>query len=137
MKRRKNMTRLCHSELRRRNMHLACKGFVLMQQSVQIITLFDFFQKFDRRSVVVLESEKKYWKELSVEFMSDESDDENDSNTFVIHQLSWRSESQFVRPVISCSCTIGQTYMYYAVLLSYLQNQNNFWKSQMSVMTQS
>lgn len=74
-------------------MHLACKGFVLMQQCVYIITLFDFFQKFDRRSVVVLESEKKYWKELSVEFMSDESDDENDSNTFVIHQLSWRSES--------------------------------------------
>ena len=74
-------------------MRHACKGFVFMQQCVYNITLSDFSQKFDRHSVVVLESEKKYWKELSVEFMSDESDDEQDSNTFIIHQLSWRSES--------------------------------------------
>lgn len=64
-----------------------------MHQCVYMIIPFDFFQKFDRRSVVVMESEKKYWKELSVEFMSDESDDDNDSNIFIVHQLSWRSES--------------------------------------------
>ena len=52
----------------------------------------NFSQKFDRRSVVVLEAERRYWKQLSVEYMSDESDGD-DSNTFIIHPLSWRSES--------------------------------------------
>ena len=73
-------------------MRHACKGFVFMQHCVYNITLSDFSQKFDHCSAVVLESEKKYWKELLVEFMSDESDDK-DSNTFIIYQLSWRSES--------------------------------------------
>ena len=34
----------------------------------------------------------KYWKQLTVDYMSDESDDPADSYTLVIHPLPWRSE---------------------------------------------
>ena len=42
---------------------------------------------------MVQEEEMKYWKQLSVEFMSEESDDPDDPSVIVIHPLCWRSDS--------------------------------------------
>ena len=53
------------------------------------------FQKFDNRAVVVLEGELKHWKQLNVNYMTEESDDPEDSNCIIIHPLPWRSESQW------------------------------------------
>ena len=37
---------------------------------------------------------EKYWKQLSPQYMTEESDDPDDSNTIVEHKLSWRSKSE-------------------------------------------
>ena len=42
--------------------------------------------------MVVLESEREKWKQLSVDFMSEESDDTEDPHTIVLHPLQWRSK---------------------------------------------
>ena len=52
-------------------------------------------QKFDNRALVVLDSEKKYWEKLSVDFMTEESDDNDDTNALIVHQLQWRSKRRF------------------------------------------
>lgn len=51
-------------------------------------------QKFDNRSVVVLEGEMKYWKQLTIDYMSEEFDDAETSN-IVVHPLPWRSQSMY------------------------------------------
>ena len=56
-------------------------------------SLHSFDQKFDNRALVILPSEMSHWKQLSLDFMSDEeSDDEEDPNGFVVHPLEWRSK---------------------------------------------
>ena len=41
----------------------------------------------------------QYWNDLSIDFMSEESDDPDDSNSLIIHKLPWVSESEFkVKP---------------------------------------
>ena len=45
---------------------------------------------------MVRESEKQYWKGLSVDFMTDESDDEDDGNCIIEHKLPWRSTGVYV-----------------------------------------
>ena len=42
---------------------------------------------------MVKETEMKYWNELTVEFITEESDDDANTNTLVVHQLLWRSKS--------------------------------------------
>ena len=37
-------------------------------------------------------SEEPGWKQLSIEYMSEESDDESDSLAVVVHQPEWRSK---------------------------------------------
>ena len=37
----------------------------------------------------------QYWNDLSIDFMSEESDDPDDSNCLIIHKLPWVSESKF------------------------------------------
>lgn len=49
-------------------------------------------QKFDNRAVVVRPTEMKYWKHISIDEMSEESDDPEDPNTLVIHKLPWCSQ---------------------------------------------
>ena len=63
------------------------------------------WQKFENRALV-MESEMKYWSQLTVDFMTDESDDGGDTNALVVHQLHWRSRSK---------CTIMLTYMSWCV----------------------
>ena len=53
-------------------------------------------QKFDKRSQVVSKTEyERYWKFLSVEYMTEESDDPDDDNVIIERKLTWRSESEF------------------------------------------
>ncbi len=52
-------------------------------------------QKFQRRSNVVTAIEmNKYWKFLSLVYMTEESDDEANPNGIVQHKPEWRSESK-------------------------------------------
>lgn len=53
-------------------------------------------QKFDKRSTVVTENEwEKYRRHLSYLYMTEESDDADNTNTIIEHKLSWRSNSVF------------------------------------------
>ena len=53
-------------------------------------------QKFDNRGVVVLEGEMKYWKHITIDYMSEEFDDLDDANVLVVHPLPWRSQSMYI-----------------------------------------
>ena len=50
-------------------------------------------QMFERRKAAVKPGEKAIWENVTLQFMSDESD--HSDNTIVKHKLSWRSESKF------------------------------------------
>ena len=54
-----------------------------------------FLQKFDNRQCVVRENERQYWEPLSLDFMTEESDDDNDPTVIVEHKLPWRSSGTF------------------------------------------
>ena len=41
-----------------------------------------------------MEGELRYWKDLTIEYMTEESDDECDENSIVVHELLWRSKSK-------------------------------------------
>ena len=52
----------------------------------------------------------KYWKDVSLEFMSEESDDPDNPNVLIIHKLLWRSKGNLSWPyniiiviIITCS----------------------------------
>ena len=69
-------------------------------------------QKFDKRSQVVSKTEyERYWKFLSVEYMTEASDDLEDDNIIVERKLTWRSESESIINYQPCltlkSPTIG------------------------------
>lgn len=34
----------------------------------------------------------KYWEKLTIDGMSEESDDLSDTNSLIVHKLSWRSQ---------------------------------------------
>ena len=40
---------------------------------------------------------EKYWYLLSNAYMTDESDDPDDSNVIVVRKLPWRSESNYTK----------------------------------------
>lgn len=42
------------------------------------------------------ENELERWKQLSYLYMTEESDDPDDSNIIVYHKLTWRSESKLI-----------------------------------------
>ena len=43
-------------------------------------SVLNLLQKFDNRALVVMESEIKYWSQLTVDFMTEESDNDDDGN---------------------------------------------------------
>ena len=49
-------------------------------------------QKYQNRQECVLKSEEKYWKAVTLDHMSEESDDAKDPNAIVVHHLPWRSK---------------------------------------------
>jgi len=53
-------------------------------------------QKYENRAIVVKPSEMKYWDKLTIDDMSEESDDPNDPNTLIVHKLQWRSQGMCV-----------------------------------------
>ena len=44
------------------------------------------------RKSVVLEPEKEFWDKLSIDYMTEESDDETDSGQIVARPIPWRSK---------------------------------------------
>ena len=88
-----------------RSIDLAVKEYVCVIVCSQMILLYmhlvSYKQKYDNRAVVVREAEMKYWQELSVDFMSLESDDPDDSNSLIVHKLPWCSNSMFSIPVFA------------------------------------
>ena len=53
-------------------------------------------KKFENRSLVVNQTEQLYWKRITIEFMSEESDDMED-DYIVVHQPQWRSEGAYIK----------------------------------------
>lgn len=53
--------------------------------------LFYSPQKFDNRKCMVRESEQQYWDPLTLDYMTEESDDESDPSRIIEHKLPWRS----------------------------------------------
>ena len=51
-----------------------------------------FMQKYENRAAVVHQAEQVYWKQLSIDYMSEESDDGEDPLTVVVHRPLWRSK---------------------------------------------
>ena len=71
------------------------KKYRQRQRRVCIIlrSLFNFnFQKFDNRGLMVMKEEMNHWKQLSIQYMTEESDG-NDADTLIVHELQWRSQS--------------------------------------------
>ena len=64
-------------------------------------------QKFDRRAQVVTKNELRYWENLTVQYMTEESDMEDDSGVIVTHKLPWRSQSMLSS--VSCLMNIVAT----------------------------
>ena len=48
-------------------------------------------QKFKNRSECVLKTEEKYWKFVTVDYMSEESDTSDYQGVIIIHHVPWRS----------------------------------------------
>ena len=53
-----------------------------------------YIQKFENRALVVTQTEMVRWKQLSIEYMSQESDDDSDNLAVVVHQPQWRSKGK-------------------------------------------
>ena len=50
-------------------------------------------QAFDRRKTTVTKKEQQYFDQLSLDYITEESDDEETGKTIILHKLTWRSES--------------------------------------------
>ena len=44
------------------------------------------------RKSVVLDSEKEFWDQISINYMTEESDDEADQSQLVVRRILWRSK---------------------------------------------
>ena len=42
---------------------------------------------------MVQEAEAKHWKQLGIEYMTEEADDPTDTNAILVHPLPWCSDS--------------------------------------------
>ena len=63
-----------------------------------------FMQKYDNRAIVVREGEMKYWQQLSIDFMSEESDDPADSNSLIVHKHPWSSQGMLLVYTYASNC---------------------------------
>ena len=59
--------------------------------SSYLMTIFN--QKYDTRGLVVHGGEEQSWRQLTIDYMSEESDDPADNQSVVVHPLQWRSKS--------------------------------------------
>lgn len=59
---------------------------------MDIISCLYYLQKFENRALVVLDGEEKYWNHITIDLMTEESD-ENEDGELIMHELTWRSSS--------------------------------------------
>ena len=52
--------------------------------------IYNLFQKYKNRMAMIRESEAKYWEGITIDFMSEESDDDH-KDTIIVKKLMWRS----------------------------------------------
>ena len=64
-----------------------CCGSSLLDTTFTLFT-----QKYDNPSLMLCKTEESHWKQLRVEYMSEESGDESDSQVVMVHQPEWRSQ---------------------------------------------
>ena len=65
------------------------------------LSTFFHMQTFEKRSSVVIQAEMLRWESLSYSFMTEQSDDEMDNNSFVVHPLPWQSQSIVIHVCIN------------------------------------
>lgn len=53
-------------------------------------------QLFDRRKKNLKGKEPNWWEQLSIDYMSLESSDNEDKDVMVVHSIPWRSNSKSV-----------------------------------------
>ena len=59
---------------------------------------------------MILSDELRYWDDLSLEFMTEESDDEDDFNCIIEHKLPWRSAGMSIILVTVYNVYSGKLY---------------------------
>lgn len=69
------------------NTDLAVRGYVTMLMLLSLNS--------DNHTQVILDREKKFWEKVSVAYMTEESDDPDNSSQLVTHHIPWRSQSWF------------------------------------------
>jgi len=74
---------------RRKRVSILCLILVMCLQSM---TNFLTLQKFESRALVVQPDEVPYWSQLTVDDMSEESDDAGNPNNLIIHKFTWCSQ---------------------------------------------
>ena len=65
---------------------------VLIENCLVPLSLFLHISIYNNRALMVSQTEESRWKQLSVEYMSEESDDKTDSQVVVVDQPEWRSQ---------------------------------------------
>ena len=65
---------------------------VLIENCLVPFSLFLHRSIYDNRVLMVSQTEESRWKQLSVEYISEESDDKSDSQVVVVDQPEWRSQ---------------------------------------------
>lgn len=78
-----------------------------------------FPQKFENRQSVVWETEAKYWADLTMEYMTEESDCSSDDNCIVEHKVPWRSKGKGAKVAIF---RLLGSYLYMQTLMISLKN---------------
>ena len=61
---------------------------------MRIILYTNLMQKFENRECMVREGETQYWESITVDYMTEESDDESDLSRLVEHKIPWRSSGK-------------------------------------------
>ena len=67
------------------------------------------------------ENEKERWLKLTYRYMTEESDDEENSNSIILHKIEWRSDSEFKCPFTCMHCLL-YTYTPHPVLNKYIDS---------------
>ena len=67
-------------------------NIILCKTGYLVVIVTVPLQKCVNRTLVVAQAEMERWKHLSLEYMSDEGDDEENPQVVIIHPLSWRSK---------------------------------------------
>ena len=69
------------------------KGYNADVHVINLDTIIYMPQKFDNRALVVTPAEIQRWKQLNINYMSDEHDDQ-DPQVVLLHQSQWRLKSE-------------------------------------------